>query len=212
MIEAIRVKSGFFKFDRVVVLVLLGYGLIAAVIPDIFSETVLFTASAMIGTAPFITFAVLAVAYLKATGAEALVASAFKGAHLRMILFASLLGGLSPFCSCEVIPFIAALLAVGVPLSAVMAFWLSSPLMDPAMFAITSGTLGFEFAIANSKPNVPLVMANMAGSIKGDDNQKAITALNGTPTASKAAINGITSHEQNGDNPPSNDANRIMRR
>ena len=150
MIEAIRVKWEFFRFDRVVVLVLLGYGLIAAVIPDIFSETVLFTASAMIGTAPFITFAVLAVAYLKATGAEALVASAFKGAHLRMILFASLLGGLSPFCSCEVIPFIAALLAVGVPLSAVMAFWLSSPLMDPAMFAITSGTLGFEFAITKT--------------------------------------------------------------
>jgi uncharacterized membrane protein YraQ (UPF0718 family) len=29
-----------------------------------------------------------------------------------------------------------------------MAFWLASPLMDPAMFSITSGTLGFEFAIA----------------------------------------------------------------
>jgi uncharacterized membrane protein YraQ (UPF0718 family) len=150
MIDATRVKWEFFRFDRVVVLVLLVYGLIAAVIPDIFSETVLFTASAMIRTAPFITFAVLAVAYLKATGAEALVAGAFKGAHLRMILFASSLGGLSPFCSCEVIPFIAALLSVGVPLSAVMAFWLSSPLMDPAMFAITSGTLGFEFAIAKT--------------------------------------------------------------
>mgnify|MGYP000335295022 CR=1 FL=1 len=96
MIETIRVKSGFFRFDRVVALVVFGYGMIAAVIPDIFFETVLFTASAMVGTAPFITSAVLAAAYLKATGAEALVASAFKGAHLRMILFASLLGGLSP--------------------------------------------------------------------------------------------------------------------
>ena len=44
----------------------------------------------------------------------------------RMIL----LGALAPFCSCEVIPFISALLAVGAPLSAVMAFWLASPLMD----------------------------------------------------------------------------------
>ena len=67
MIEATRVKWEFFRFDRVVVLVLLVYGLIAAVIPDIFSETVLFTASAMIRTAPFITFAVLAVAYLRHT-------------------------------------------------------------------------------------------------------------------------------------------------
>lgn len=98
----------------------------------------------------FITFAVLAIGYLKASGAEALVAEAFKGNEMRMILFASALGGLAPFCSCEVIPFIAALLAAGAPLSAVMAFWLSSPLMDPAMFIITSGTLGFEFAIAKT--------------------------------------------------------------
>ena len=37
-------------------------------------------------------------------------------------------------------------LAVGAPLSAVMAFWLASPLMDPAMFLITAGTLGTGFA------------------------------------------------------------------
>ncbi len=101
-------------------------------------------------TAIFITFAVLAIGYLKASGAEAMVAEAFKGNEMRMILFASALGGLAPFCSCEVIPFIAALLAAGAPLSAVMAFWLSSPLMDPAMFLITSGTLGFEFAVAKT--------------------------------------------------------------
>jgi len=67
---------------------------------------------------------------------------------LKMVVFAALLGGLSPFCSCEVIPFIAAMLALGAPLSAVMAFWLASPLMDPAMFIIISGTLGVEFALA----------------------------------------------------------------
>jgi uncharacterized membrane protein YraQ (UPF0718 family) len=110
----------------------------------------------MTSTAPFIIFAVLAVAYLKATGAETLLARAFEGAQTRMIVFAALLGGLSPFCSCEVIPFIAALLAVGAPLGAVMAFWLSSPLMDPAMFAITSGTLGFDFAIAKTVAAVGL--------------------------------------------------------
>jgi uncharacterized membrane protein YraQ (UPF0718 family) len=115
-----------------------------------------FTANAITSTAPFIIFAVLAVAYLKATGAETLLARAFEGAQTRMIVFAALLGGLSPFCSCEVIPFIAALLAVGAPLGAVMAFWLSSPLMDPAMFAITSGTLGFDFAIAKTVAAVGL--------------------------------------------------------
>ena len=115
-----------------------------------FTPTVIFAFEALLGTAPFILFAVLAVAYLKASGAETLLAKAFAGNQSRMILMAALLGGLSPFCSCEVIPFIAALLAVGAPLGAVMAFWLASPLMDPAMFAITSGTLGWEFATAKT--------------------------------------------------------------
>ena len=107
-----------------------------------------FAVNAVAHTAPFILFAVTAVAYMKATGAETLLAKAFEGRETRMIVFAALLGGMSPFCSCEIIPFIAALLAVGAPLSAVMAFWLASPLMDPAMFTITAGELGFDFALA----------------------------------------------------------------
>ena len=118
--------------------------------------TIEFTLGALGHTAPFILFAIFAIGYLKATGAETILARAFEGRETRMILFAALLGGLSPFCSCEVIPFIAALLAVGAPLSAVMAFWLASPLMDPAMFAITSGTLGFEFALAKTLSAVGL--------------------------------------------------------
>lgn len=120
-----------------------------------FGPTVIFAAQALLGTAPFILFAVLAVAYLKASGAETLLAKAFEGNTARMIVMAALLGGLSPFCSCQVILFIAALLAVGAPLGAVMAFgW--PPLMDPAMFAITSGTLGFEFALAKTLAAVGL--------------------------------------------------------
>ncbi|WP_417210943.1 permease [Antarctobacter sp.] len=115
-----------------------------------FPDTVRFTLDALLGTAPFILFAVLAVAYMKATGAETLLAKAFEGREVRMIFLAAALGGLSPFCSCEVIPFIAALLAVGAPLAAVMAFWLASPLMDPAMFLITAGTLGWSFAVAKA--------------------------------------------------------------
>eukprot|EP00903_Cladosiphon_okamuranus_P017182 g15827.t1 len=100
-----------------------------------------FAARALANTAPIIAVAVLAIGYLKASGAETTIARAFEGNEVRMIVMAALLGGLSPFCSCEVIPFIAALLAVGTPLSAVMAFWLASPLMDPATFVVTSGAL-----------------------------------------------------------------------
>ena len=144
------------KIDGAFTAIIVIYVCVALFLPAEFGATLGFTANAMTSTAPFIIFAVLAVAYLKATGAETLLARAFEGAQTRMIVLAALLGGLSPFCSCEVIPFIAALLAVGAPLGAVMAFWLSSPLMDPAMFAITSGTLGFDFAIAKTVAAVGL--------------------------------------------------------
>ncbi|WP_299602445.1 permease [uncultured Tateyamaria sp.] len=127
--------------------------------------TITFAANALLHTAPFIAFAVCAVAYLKATGAENLLAKAFEGNPARMIVMAALLGGLSPFCSCEVIPFIAALLAVGAPLGAVMAFWLASPLMDPAMFAITTGAISFEFALAKTIAAVALGMFGGFGTL-----------------------------------------------
>lgn len=115
-----------------------------------------FMAKALLNTAPYILFAVMAVAYLKASGAEALVARAFEGRQVQMVVLASLMGGLSPFCSCEVIPFIAGLLALGTPLAPVMAFWLSSPLMDPPAFIITAGALGWDFAIAKTMTAVAI--------------------------------------------------------
>ena len=144
------------RADKVWLLILAIPLVVAVVDPGQALPTVTFALGALGHTAPFILFAVLAVALLKATGAESLLARAFEGRETRMIFFAAIAGGLSPFCSCEVIPFIAALLAVGAPLSAVMAFWLSSPLMDPAMFLITSGTLGWDFAIAKTVAAVGL--------------------------------------------------------
>jgi uncharacterized membrane protein YraQ (UPF0718 family) len=108
------------------------------------------------GTLPYITIAVLLIAYLKASGAEGVVARAFEGRETRMIVLAALFGGLAPFCSCEVIPFVAGLLAVGAPLSAVMAFWLSSPLIDPPTVLITAAALGWEFAIGKTVAAVAL--------------------------------------------------------
>lgn len=118
--------------------------------------TVVFAANALAHTAPYILFAVLLLAYLKATGAEVMVARAFEGRETRMIVLAALFGGLAPFCSCEVIPFIAGLLALGAPLSAVMAFWLSSPLIDPPTLLITASALGWPFAIAKALAAVGL--------------------------------------------------------
>lgn len=121
-----------------------------------FLPVIAFATSALGHTGIFIIIAISLVAYVKAAGAENLLARAFEGDQARMIVLAALLGGLSPFCSCEVIPFIAALLAVGAPLAAVMAFWLASPLMDPAMFMITWGEIGLDFAIAKTVAAVAL--------------------------------------------------------
>lgn len=109
-----------------------------------------FAVAALIGIAPYLFASILIAAWAGATGADALIARAFTGAPAAMILMGALAGGLSPFCSCGVIPLIAALLAIGVPLAPVMAFWLASPLMDPSMFALTTGVLGLEFAIAKT--------------------------------------------------------------
>lgn len=119
-------------------------------------ESAVFAATALLNTAPFLILSIAIAAWAGATGADNLIARAFTGAPLLMILLAALAGGLSPFCSCGVIPLIAALLAMGVPLSAVMAFWLASPIMDPSMFVLTAGVLGVEFAVAKTLAAVGL--------------------------------------------------------
>ncbi|GFE63052.1 permease [Litoreibacter roseus] len=130
--------------------------LVAIFDPDMVGTVVDFSIRAFLNTLPFIVFAVVTIAYLKAAGAEAMIAEAFKGRETRMIFLAALLGGLAPFCSCEVIPFIAGLLALGAPLSAVMAFWLSSPLIDPPTLLITAAALGWPFALAKAISAVAL--------------------------------------------------------
>ncbi|MFD0860379.1 permease [Roseovarius aquimarinus] len=114
------------------------------------AESLAFTARALLETAPYLLLSIGLAAYAGASGADNLIAKAFTGAPVLMIALAAAFGGLSPFCSCGVIPLIAALLAMGVPLSAVMAFWLASPVIDPSMYALTAGVLGFEFATAKT--------------------------------------------------------------
>jgi len=106
--------------------------------------------SSLWGTIPFIIIAVFLVAYLKSSGAERIISKSFQGREVKVIFLAALVGGLAPFCSCEVIPFIASMLALGVPLSAVMAFWLSSPLIDPPALLITASALGWDYAVAKT--------------------------------------------------------------
>lgn len=112
------------------------------------ADSAVFVARSAASVLPFLLLSALTAAWVLAAGADGLIARAFRGRAIRMVLVAAATGALSPFCSCGVIPIVAALLAMGVPLAPVMAFWLASPLMDPAMFFVTAGTLGVEFALA----------------------------------------------------------------
>tara|TARA_A100001037_G_scaffold167424_1_gene150521 strand:- start:1604 stop:2638 length:1035 start_codon:yes stop_codon:yes gene_type:complete len=113
-------------------------------------DTLLFTGGSLWGILPFLLASIGVAAYAQASGADALIAQAFRGRTTEMIVLAAVFGAVSPFCSCGVIPLIAALLAMGVPLAPVMAFWLASPNMDPSMFVLTVGVLGLPFAIGKT--------------------------------------------------------------
>ncbi len=126
------------------------FGALVLTVPHQARFSAWFTAQAALNVAPFFVLSIALAAYAKASGAENLIARAFTGRPAVMIVVASLMGALSPFCSCGVIPVIAALLASGVPLAPVMAFWLASPLMDPSQFFLTAGVLGIQFAVAKT--------------------------------------------------------------
>ena len=140
-------RSATLKVDRVILAILLIVGGVALVQPDQAVDGLVFAGRSLVGVSPFLIGSVMVAAYARASGADSMIAKAFTGHTATMVLVAALFGAISPFCSCGVIPVIAALLAMGVPLPAVMAFWLSSPIMDPSMFVLTSGTLGLAFAL-----------------------------------------------------------------
>ncbi|MEP3276946.1 MAG: permease [Stappiaceae bacterium] len=135
-----------------VVPVLVGIGIAGAFVlaPSLFIEAVIFALWNMLLVSPVIAVGVFLTAGITASGSMGLIAGAFHGRQGRMIGAASLIGALTPVCGVTVLPLVAGLLAARVPLAPIMAFWLSSPITDPGMLAITAGTLGMPFAIAKT--------------------------------------------------------------
>jgi hypothetical protein len=120
-----------------------------------------FTLQALWQMLPFFVLAIALAAGARASSADNLIAAVFSGNPLRATVLAALVGAISPFCSCGVIPLIAALLGAGVPLAPVMAFWIASPIMDPEMFILTVAGIGFNFALA--KTLAAITMGLLAG-------------------------------------------------
>lgn len=139
------------RIDPVWITILVALAGLALTVPAQALASIAFTASTLLDIAPYLLLAVALAAYAKATGADGLIARAFDSRGITGgVVIAALAGAVSPSCSCGVIPLIAALLGMGVPLPAVMAFWLASPLMDPSMFLLTAGVISPDFAIAKT--------------------------------------------------------------
>jgi len=139
-----------FITDRVVVTLILALSGLVILDRGQAIQSLQFTLQAMAGIAPFFLLAISFAGFAKASGFDAHIARVFSGRSWMTIVAASLAGALSPFCSCGVIPLIAAMLASGVPLAPVMAFCISSPIMDPEMFIITASGISFDFAVAKT--------------------------------------------------------------
>ena len=135
------------RIDRTWLFIGLIFLAISIGLPSHWLTSVQFTASNLWSIFPFLLLSATVAGYLEAAGADQLIGKIFSDRVFLAIAAAAFFGALSPFCSCGVIPLIAALLVAGVPLPAVMAFWVASPIMSPSMFVVTAAGLGVNFAI-----------------------------------------------------------------
>jgi uncharacterized membrane protein YraQ (UPF0718 family) len=106
-----------------------------------------FVARAFLHMAPFFIFSVLLAAAVNQFNMKQQLVEFLKRRSIYAIIFATLIGALSPLCSCGVIPMIFALLQMGIPLAPIMSFWITSPIMSVEAFLLTWGNLGFEMAV-----------------------------------------------------------------
>lgn len=115
--------------------------------PEKAQQTVRFVLESFVSVAPTIAIGIVLSAWVAASGAGAVTSIWFEGRPASTIVIASAIGSVTPVCGVTVLPLMTGFLAAGVPLAPIMAFWLSSPVTDPAMFAVAWAVLGPAFAI-----------------------------------------------------------------
>lgn len=96
---------------------------------------------------PYLLITIPLAVMVKLSNVSKIIHKTLSGNPLISILLATLLGAFSPFCSCGVIPVIAALLMGGVPLAPVMSFWIASPSMDPEIFFLSTAAIGWKLSV-----------------------------------------------------------------
>jgi len=63
-------------------------------------------------------------------------------------IMASLLGIVTPFCSCSSVPIFIGFVEAGIPLGVTFSFLITSPIVNEAAFAVLLGTFGWKIAVA----------------------------------------------------------------
>lgn len=96
---------------------------------------------------PYLLVTIPLAVVVRMSGAARYINRAFQAGPIFAIILATSVGAFSPFCSCSVVPVVAALLISGVPLAPVMSFWIASPSMDPEIFFLSVATIGWELAV-----------------------------------------------------------------
>ncbi len=147
---ALALRGAVPRVDRVWLAIAAVFLVLVAFLPEQALASASFALDAFVWILPFLLASVLLAAWLKAAGADRVIGATVSRSPVRAVVVFAAAGALSPFCSCGVVPLIAALLAAGVPLPAVMAFWVASPLMDPEMFVLMWAMLGLEFTLAKT--------------------------------------------------------------
>jgi uncharacterized membrane protein YraQ (UPF0718 family) len=158
-----------------------------------------FVGTAVWNVWPLFLVSILLSVLIRALKLDGVIRRAFNANVGTAILLATLVGAFSPFCSCTVVPVIAGLLLSGVPLAPIMSFWIASPTMDPEIFTLSVGILGWPLALARLAATLALSLAagyitlaltntSLFGHFRPGKRQQRDTAVSAPPSEAGVII------------------------
>ena len=144
---------------------------------------------------PYLIVGIIATSTVKVFVSKEWIADFFQRNKKSSILIAALLGVLSPLGSYVAIPLCAALFTLGTPLPVIMAFLVSTPLINPNLFFLTAGAFGLELAVLR------VISALVLGIIAGYSTRLLIqNNIIATIRSKQQDENSIAKRAINGDN------------
>lgn len=118
---------------------------------------------------PYVFLGIVVGAVLRVAVSPATIAAAVKRLRWWATPLAALLGLLSPFSTYTMIPVVAGLMGAGLPPGPGLALITASPLLNPTIFVMTAGALGWPLALVRAAAawSIAFVAGLVAGAIWG---------------------------------------------